>query len=292
MVERVSAEEIHARIHLHLSTQEKAWRVWHEVTLSRTNKHDYPRADIWALRTSWSPLEARVYEVKVSRSDFLSDRNKGKFEKYLPHCTAFYYAVPKDLVKSEEVPDGLGLVYVAPGKSHLIVKQPQTRVWNPNPEQLIELLMGIGTPPHKDTWRCRKGNERLEDAQVKREIDLVLLRDKMKKKHSERSAGRDAASAVANARKEVEAANRSMTDMQATCDLVDEIGNLLGVSQRYSKSYHSYWRSNVLQAIRELTGSRFSPRLREALKTIIEEVNRHDELSRSKDCSVTVDNGG
>jgi hypothetical protein len=71
------------------------------------------------------------YEIKISRSDFKNDLKKGfegyKKEKgeyvktqYLKHeslklgqlnCNRFYYVVPKDLIRIDEVPEYAGLIY-------------------------------------------------------------------------------------------------------------------------------------------------------------------------------------
>lgn len=54
-----------------------------------------------------------LVEVKVSRSDFLSDKKK-KFREQ-PHMgmgSQRYYLCPTGLIKSNELPEGWGLVYV------------------------------------------------------------------------------------------------------------------------------------------------------------------------------------
>ena len=71
------------------------------------------------------------YEIKVSRSDFFADFKKGA-NRYMPKHVAlkqrevyyggstykqianrFYFVVPEDLVRKEEVPDYAGLIYVS-----------------------------------------------------------------------------------------------------------------------------------------------------------------------------------
>ncbi len=51
------------------------------------------------------------YEIKVSRNDFLQDN---KWHLYLQYCNEFYFVVPKGLVKKEELPDHVGLIYFNP----------------------------------------------------------------------------------------------------------------------------------------------------------------------------------
>ena len=63
--------------------------------------------DAFALAPTWSPVTATGYEIKVSRSDWKSDQ---KFHEYLPCCHLFCVVAPKGLVKTGELPDGVGLL--------------------------------------------------------------------------------------------------------------------------------------------------------------------------------------
>ena len=47
----------------------------------------------------------------MSRNDFLQDN---KWHLYLQYCNEFYFVVPKGLVKKEELPDHVGLIYFNP----------------------------------------------------------------------------------------------------------------------------------------------------------------------------------
>jgi hypothetical protein len=64
-----------------------------------------------------------LVEVKVSRSDFLKDRDKSFRKKpELGMGRQRFYICPKDLIKKDELPVGWGLVYVYPdGKARQIV---------------------------------------------------------------------------------------------------------------------------------------------------------------------------
>lgn len=69
-----------------------------------------------------------LVEVKISRSDFLSDKNKS-FRKNPEQGmgTHRYYCCPKGMIKKEELPTGWGLIYIDEKKKarlayeHLIV---------------------------------------------------------------------------------------------------------------------------------------------------------------------------
>jgi hypothetical protein len=62
-----------------------------------------------------------IYEVKVSRADFLADLAKPeKREAYTQLAEAVYYCCPAGLIDKAEVPDGFGLlVEAAPGAFEL-----------------------------------------------------------------------------------------------------------------------------------------------------------------------------
>jgi len=61
----------------------------------------------------------RGFEVKISRSDFLSDR---KWPNYLPYVNYFYFATPPGLIKPEELPPEIGLLEIGAEKPFERVK--------------------------------------------------------------------------------------------------------------------------------------------------------------------------
>jgi hypothetical protein len=56
--------------------------------------------------------EAREYEIKISRSDFLNDAKKKK-HKTEDGANFFYYVCPEGLIQPNEVASKYGLIYVA-----------------------------------------------------------------------------------------------------------------------------------------------------------------------------------
>lgn len=54
--------------------------------------------------------EIRTYEVKTSRSDFLSDVARMKWKKYLEVTHRVYFAAPAGLLRKSEIPEGAGLI--------------------------------------------------------------------------------------------------------------------------------------------------------------------------------------
>ncbi len=72
------------------------------------------------------------YEIKISRSDFKADLKKSRHrrlvqdgtKKYYRGPAYFYYAVPRDMVRVDEVPDYAGLIFVYP-MMQIIKKAPR-----------------------------------------------------------------------------------------------------------------------------------------------------------------------
>lgn len=54
---------------------------------------DYGSPDILTINTSYSKFVRRIYEVKASNSDMLSDLRKEKWTRYLPICDRLTFAV-------------------------------------------------------------------------------------------------------------------------------------------------------------------------------------------------------
>lgn len=69
-----------------------------------------------AITKSYTKPNIIGYEIKVSRNDFLQDN---KWHLYLQYCNEFYFVVPKGLVKKEELPDHVGLIYFNPDTNGL-----------------------------------------------------------------------------------------------------------------------------------------------------------------------------
>ncbi len=82
------------------------------------------RPDVLAIRPTYNLNELRVwtFEVKISRSDFLSDIGAGKWEKYKDFSHFIVFATPWDLITPEEVPAGCKLLQFHPGEQRWIFR--------------------------------------------------------------------------------------------------------------------------------------------------------------------------
>ncbi|WP_425953286.1 hypothetical protein [Ralstonia pseudosolanacearum] len=75
-----------------------------------------------------SRMNPCVHEVKVSRADFLADLAKPDKRKGYAHISeVLYYACPKELIGSEEVPPDCGLVYETALGEFSVIKRPKKR---------------------------------------------------------------------------------------------------------------------------------------------------------------------
>lgn len=87
--------------------QVPAWIAVDELTLGQAGAQ---RADVYALEMLTHTLNAVIYEVKVSRADFLHDVNEGKYRGYLKHASRVLFAVPAGLIRRDEIPSDAGMI--------------------------------------------------------------------------------------------------------------------------------------------------------------------------------------
>jgi hypothetical protein len=96
------------------------------------------------------------FEIKVSRSDFLSDLKErerlcwggttpigAKWKTYLKFCHLFYWVCPEGLIKPEEVQDPAGLIYVRPDEKSQwfqVMKKPK-RINRDMPVELLQRIL-------------------------------------------------------------------------------------------------------------------------------------------------------
>lgn len=76
--------------------------------------------DLWVLRRSYSKPMTWIYEVKVSRQDFLRD---DKWQQYLLYCTDFYFVAPAGIISPDEVPEQAGLLLTSKNGTRLYCKK-------------------------------------------------------------------------------------------------------------------------------------------------------------------------
>lgn len=97
------------------------------------------RADVVGIKPSYNRFCLSVYEVKISRADFLSDIRSEKWKLYLPHCHRFYFAMPKGIAAIDEIPDPAGL-YVKGPKGWSVTKAA-TKLDSQISEEVLKALI-------------------------------------------------------------------------------------------------------------------------------------------------------
>lgn len=83
------------------------------------NSSNLLRMDAWAMKLTWKN-QIFGYEIKVSRSDFLSDT---KWPQYMDYCNQFSWVCPEGLIKRNEVDERVGLIYVKEDGSLKVIKR-------------------------------------------------------------------------------------------------------------------------------------------------------------------------
>ena len=135
------------------------------------------RLDFWALKKSWSPVNAIGYEVKVSRADFLND---DKWPAYLGCCHQFYFACPWKLIMPDELPKEVGLMWMTQTGSMQIKKKAQRKAPDANDFQnaLIRAAWGkySDTQPRSRLEVAEMHRQRVEAAEIGRHTAQMLGR--------------------------------------------------------------------------------------------------------------------
>ncbi len=156
----------------------------------------HSRMDAWAMKRSWARPMIVVYEVKVSRSDFLND---DKWQGYLEYCNAFYFVCAPDVAGPSEMPADAGLLLASKNAKKLYTKKKAPyRDIEINPDVFRYILMSrarIGTEydQEKDRlqywrdWLTRKRESKSVGYSVaKRTHELVAeLKERTDKAESE-----------------------------------------------------------------------------------------------------------
>lgn len=78
------------------------------------------KMDLWTMARSWSKPKVTVYEIKVSRGDFLQD---DKWRAYLGFGNEFYFVCPSSLIDKAELPDEAGLMVTSKNGNRLFTKK-------------------------------------------------------------------------------------------------------------------------------------------------------------------------
>jgi len=116
-------------------------------------------ADVLAITKSYANTLVKIYEVKISRSDYLSDVQRDKFSGYFKSAHQVYFAVPSGLIKVAELPgNGVGLIIRNENTWH-VVKAAKRTDYKPGVELLLKLLM----KGYEDHWQKHRSETKREE---------------------------------------------------------------------------------------------------------------------------------
>ena len=209
--------------------------------------------DVFAVRPSWTQPVPTVYEVKISRADFLRDTQAGKYQKYLPYCRRLYFATPEGMVHRKEVPEGTGLC-VRGENGWRTVLAPRMRT---DPEGWAEILFSLLLKIHPGPWDKPTRAERVQATAKAMET---------------RGAGRGTAPKVA-------AALRELDDLRGSVDSAHrELCNALGVPDTDTREI---WQ--LALAVRNTAPAKLPPEMAEVKRGILRAKAHIEQVERVVD---------
>lgn len=188
-----------------------------------------------AITKSYTQPNIIGYEIKVSRSDFLQD---AKWHLYLQYCNEFFFVVPKGLVKKDELPDNVGLIYYDPDTNKLrTVKKALYRQ--------IEEPVGV----YKYIIFSKLDEDRIPFYENRAEYAKDYLSDKVNKRYVGTALGTKLAQDLQDAYSRLERVKGAEKQLEAwsKVEKVLEDHHILSWKWRYDDDYN--WVKDLEEAI-------------------------------------------
>lgn len=134
-----------------------------------------PRPDIMSYRRyTYDTPQIHAFEIKVSRSDLLSDLNAGKWRSYLEHCQSVTFAMPHGFATKVDIPAECGVMFRT-GRGWRTERRPTSIGTGCSIQSMAKLLTmhPLRLPPSEgdavlDKWRANDIQQRAAD-QFRRE---------------------------------------------------------------------------------------------------------------------------
>lgn len=146
--------DLASRLASHLKS--KGYLSWENIQFYNPDKSalriwSSARPDVFAFKATLLADKAScaIYEIKVSRSDFLADLAKPeKRRAYQELAGCVYYVCEENLIKKEEVPSEVGLIYeTKEGFFKTIKRAKKTKNFKINPDTLMTLIVKSNEKP-------------------------------------------------------------------------------------------------------------------------------------------------
>lgn len=211
-----------------------------------------------AITKSYTQPNIIGYEIKVSRSDFKQDN---KWHLYLQYCNEFYFVVPKGLVKKEELPDNVGLIYYNPDTQALRTAKKALY-------RQIEEPVGI----YKYIVFSKLEEDRLPFYEDKAEYAVDYLKDRTAKKYIGSTLGSQMAKDLEEAYKRLEA----VKNKEESVERWKKVEKLL---RKHDLLGWSWWKDDSwLEDLEQALNSSYPKELEFTLDALKREVNRLEKL--------------
>lgn len=113
-----------------------------EARFGRAYYVNSPIPDVVRIRRSYTRVDCSIYEIKVSRQDFLAELRSDKWRDYLPRSSRLYFATPADGVVADkrEIPDQVGW-FVRAERGWHVRQAPRVRQFELHWEEALALAM-------------------------------------------------------------------------------------------------------------------------------------------------------
>ncbi len=124
----------------------KRWgRDWFLFSQIRLRGYQDTIVDALAIQHARGPSLVRVFEIKVSRGDFLTElKNPRKRINAMELANDFYFAAPVGVIKEKEIPEGCGLVEIhRGGKVFVTLEAPHSASESPSWPLVVGILKAI-----------------------------------------------------------------------------------------------------------------------------------------------------
>lgn len=218
--------------------------------------------DAVAIKKSWVNPCITGYEIKVSRNDFLQDE---KWPAYKNYCHRLDFVCPKGLIRPEELPDDIGLIYYNPEKDTLHTRRKgKIR----NIEMPYEMLYYI--------IMTRLDNERHPFFNSKREYFEEYIRDKIDTKTLAFRVRTKLITQVEKMEYENDSLKRELEQLKKDSEILKKIADVL------DKYGIGIWRKQYFhEEIDEALRSSIPPHLVRELETIKNASNRIYDLIKN-----------
>lgn len=216
-----------------------------------------------AITKSYTRPCIKGYEIKVSRGDFLHD---GKWHLYLQYCHKFYFVVPNGLIKKDELPDNVGLIYYNPDTKALrAVKKALYRKID-KPVDLYEYIIF-----------SRFDEDRIPFYENKAEYAKAYLEDKINKRYIGDELGSKLAKDLQEANERLKRLGRNEEDLELWEAVKEELRKV-GII--------NLWRNDkdtVIKELREMINKPYPKELDSMINNFDYALNELKKLTNKKE---------